>query len=184
MHFKNKQTEYSVFMWPLFWSREDNYGHTKRKSKQLVPIFMWANTEHPDGTVTSDIRVWPFAGYTNRGDLEHKLRVLDLGMPGLFDSDTMAKTFGAFYQLWLDRKAIVNDSTIHEKRAFLDLYHSVESNGHSRWSIPVLGGQWTEPNGITHSSWLLGLIRWHDGDDSGFETPAFPGPGWPDLSQQ
>ena len=187
-HFKNEQTEYSIFMWPFFWSRKDDYGRTKRESTQLVPLFLWANTYHPDGTVTTDVRIWPFAGYTKRSgpddsDLEHKVRVLDLGMPGLFDSETMSKSFGAFYQLWLDRKAVVDDKPIHEKRAFLNMYHSVESAGHSRWSIPVLGGQWTEPNGITHSSWLFGLIRWRSGDDGGFEAPAFPGPGWPNLSQ-
>jgi hypothetical protein len=186
-------------MWPFFWNRKDEYGNTKRESKQLVPIFLWAKTERYDPktkatTVATDVRLWPFAGYTKQVeikedevehvDLGHKLRVLDLGMPGLFDSETMAKSVGAFYQLWLDRKAMVHDKPIHEKRAFLNLYHSVESAGHSRWSIPVLGGQWTEPNGVTHSSWLFGLIRWRSGDNGGFETPAFPGPGWPDLSQQ
>ena len=183
MHFKNDQTEYSVYLWPFFWDRKDDYGNTTRESKQLVPLFLWAKTKHEDGTTTKDLRIWPFVGYTKRGDLEHKIRTLDLGMPGLFNSETVARAFSSFYQFWLNQKTIIKEKTITEKRAFLNLYHSIESDGHFRWSIPFLGGQWTEPNGVTHSSWLLGLIRWKSGHNGGWESPAFPGPGWPDLKQ-
>ncbi len=182
IHFENEQTEYSVFLWPFFWHRQDHFNGMERDGRYFVPIFFHTKTKREDGTNEHHFRIWPFFSYEMEANKRTLLRILDFGIPRLLNPDNFARSFGFLYQIWLDRNQIRPQSiTVHEKRAWFNLYHEAEAGGHKRWSVPVLGGKWTEPNGIVHSSWLFGLIRWRSGENGGFEAPAFPGPGWPDL---
>ena len=182
MHYENAQREYSVFLWPFFWHTKDTFNEMEREGHYFVPLFMHTKTTRDDGTVERHLRIWPFMSYEYEAKKREALRFFDLGLPGFLDPEGFYQMFGFLYALWNDRNQIEPDPiTVHEKRAWFNLYHQAEAAGHERWSIPAVGGKWTEPDGTVHSSWLFGLIRWRSGDDGGLETPAFPGPGWPDI---
>ncbi|MFK5954898.1 MAG: hypothetical protein QM477_00480 [Planctomycetota bacterium] len=182
MHYENAQTEYSAFLWPFFWHTKSHFNKMKSEGYYFVPLFMHSKTLRDDGTEERNLRIWPFMSYEFEARKREVLRVLDLGIPRLLDPEGFYQMFGFLYTLWDNRDQIEADPiVVHEKRAWFNLYHEAEAAGHERWSIPVIGGKWTEPDGTTHSSWLFGLIRWRSGEGGGLESPAFPGPGWPDI---
>lgn len=182
MHYKNRQTEFSVFLWPFFWHRTDHFNGMEREGHYFVPLFMNTRTTRDDGTLERHLRIWPFLAYEYEANKRELLRVFDLGLPGFLDPENLSLMFGFLYEVWVDRAQQEPDPIlVREKRAWLNLYHEAEAGGHTRWSLPAIGGRWTEPDGTVHSSWLFGLLRWRSGEGGGLEAPAFPGPGWPDL---
>jgi hypothetical protein len=182
LHYEDEQTEYSVFLFPFFWHREDDFNGMQRTGNYFVPLFFSTVTRRDDGRRGRNLRIWPFFSYEFEEERFERTRLLDLGLPKVLDPEDLARSFGFIYEFWIDRERFEPDPIlVREKRAWLDLYHEASAGGHSRWSIPIIGGQWTEPDGTTHSSWLLGLLRWRSGEDGGIQSPAFPGPGWPDL---
>lgn len=182
LHYEDQYTEYSVFLWPFFWHRQDQFNGMERDGRYFVPFFFSTRTTRDDGTIERKLRIWPFFGYEMEAHKREVLRILDFGLPRVLNPELLARSFGFLYELWMDRAQREPDPiVVREKRAFLNLYHEAEAGGHERWSLPILGGKWTEPDGTVHSSWLFGLLRWRSGEDGGLEVPAFPGPGWPDL---
>ena len=179
LHFENESTEYSSFLWPIFWVREDHFGEIERKSFYAVPLFWKSRTRRADGTKEGRWQVWPLARseWDNQGNAE--FASLAPGFQRVLLGDALSRNFGFAFEIWAGRDDGF-DGPRH-RRVILDLFHSAESAGHKRWSIPFLGGQWTEPNGVVHTSLLLGLLRFRSGPGGGLEEPAFPGPGWPDL---
>jgi hypothetical protein len=182
LHYEDEQTEYSVWLFPFFWHREDHFNGMERTGNYFVPFFMSTKTQRDDGTTGRHFRLWPLFSYEfEEGNFE-QTRFLDLGLPKVLNPNTLARSFGFIYEFWFERESFKPDPlVVKEKRAWLNLYHETEAAGHKRWSLPFIGGQWTEPNGTTHSSWLFGLLRWRSGDNGGMQSPAFPGPGWPDI---
>jgi len=182
LHYEDEKTEYSVLLFPFFWHRKDHFNDMERTGNYFVPFFMSTKTERGDGTSERHFRIWPFLSYEFEESKREQTRLLDFGLPGVLDPESLARSFGFFYEFWVQRD--VQEPApivVKEKRAWFNLYHQAEAAGHSRWSVPILGGQWTEPDGTTHSSWLFGLLRWRSGNNGGMDSPAFPGPGWPDI---
>lgn len=211
LHYEDEHTSFSSWMFPLFWKRHDEFGNMVRDGYYAVPLWWKLDTHRfddldgdgvPEQTSTETLtRVWPF--YANQAEQDHydlsqEGSALDIdgnlipldkedGMHGHVEApyfgEALARNLTRPLALWQRHQQEPSSPVV--ERAFLGLYHSVESDGHSRWSMPILGGQWTEPNGTKHHSYLFGLLRWQSGgSDNGLEAPAFPGPGWPDLSRQ
>ncbi len=198
LHYEDEHTEYSSWMFPLFWKRHDEFGKMERDGWYALPLWWKLKTKRfddldgdgvPEQTATETLtRLWPF--YAHQAEQDHY--DLNSGQP-LTDEEGRhghmeAPYFGEALARNLTRPLAIWQSHQQEptspvvERAFLGLYHSVEADGHKRWSMPLIGGQWTEPNGTKHHSYLFGLLRWKSGgDDNGIQAPAFPGPGWPDL---
>ncbi len=179
LHFESEFTEYGAVMWPIFWWRRDTIDGRETRSFWAVPLWFSSRTRHADGGEDREWRLWPLARSEQQADGGHDFSTLAPGLDPLLESDALSRNLGFAFELWTDRAE--SPAAPRERRAWLDLYHSVEAGGHRRWSVPLLGGRWTEPDGTTHTSLLLGLIRWRSGPDGGLEEPAFPGPGWPDL---
>ncbi|MHC4837917.1 MAG: hypothetical protein ACYTF3_06995 [Planctomycetota bacterium] len=182
LRFENEQTEYTSVLWPFFWHRKDDFNGMTREGHYFVPLFMNVTAVREDGRRQRHLRIWPFTSYRLDQGRRELLRVLDLGIPVLLEPDNLSRSFGWIYEVWTAHaRQAPEPIPVREKRAWFNLYHEVEAGGHERWSIPVVGGRWTEPDGTVHSSWLFGLIRHRSGPGGGMEVPAFPGPGWPDI---
>ena len=179
VRFEDAQTEYTVWMWPLFWRRHDHFGGLERHSFYAVPFYARSATLREDGRRERAERFWPLARVQEDDLGNERFAVLSPGLEPLLNSDQLSRNLGFAFEVWSGGADAAQG--LRERRLFLDLYHRAEGGGHKRWSIPVLGGQWTEPDGTVHTSLLLGLLRWRSGPGGGLEEPAFPGPGWPDL---
>lgn len=179
LHFRSEQTEYRSLIWPIFWWRHDTIDGRDTRSFWAIPLWFSSRTLQPDGGEDSSWRLWPLVRDVEQADGGHDRAALAPGIEPLLESGALSRNLGFAFEIWADRRDDANAP--RTRRAWLDLYHSVAAAGHRRWSLPVLGGQWTEPDGTTHTSLLFGLIRWRTGASPGFEEPAFPGPGWPDL---
>lgn len=204
LHYEDEHTSFSSWMYPLFWKRRDEFGNMERDGYYALPFWWRLDTKRyddlngdgtPEHTSTETLtRVWPF--FAQRKEQDHfdlsqnqEMIPLDpeLGLHGHTEApyfgEALARNLTRPLALWQRHQEEPQSPVV--ERAFLGLYHSVESDGHKRWSMPVLGGQWTEPNGVKHHSYLFGLLRWQSGgENSGIQAPAFPGPGWPDLRRQ
>ncbi|RMH01969.1 MAG: hypothetical protein D6702_10060 [Planctomycetota bacterium] len=180
LHFRSEATEYGSILWPIFWWRHDTIDGRETTSFLAAPIWFASRTRHPDGGEDRRWKLWPLAAAGREADGGLDRAVLSPGLDPLLSSAALRRNLGFVFELWSDRRR--DAAAPRTRRAWLDLYHSVEAGGHRRWSLPVLGGRWTEPDGTKHTSLLFGLIRWRSGPDgTAFEDPAFPGPGWPDL---
>ncbi len=178
--YEDPEIEYQSALWPIFWHRRESYSDVEIESWHAVPLWNASNNSYADGREGWDRRLWPLFSLRHTAAGDTLFRALDLGLPGISNGDTLSHLFGTLYEFWVLR-ARANQPRVRETRGFLDLYHSTEAGGHSRWSVTGLGGNWTEPDGTSHWSILFGLLRWRSGDGGGLEVPAFPGPGWPDL---
>lgn len=180
--YEDEQVSTQASPWPLFWHREERYSDVDVESWHLVPFWAWSRSDYDDGRTAHSQRLWPLYSWRRTPAGDTLFRAFDLGLPGLFNGDTLSHLFGTLYEFWVARARLAGPP-LEETRGFLDLYHSAEAGGHRRWSVSGLGGKWTEPDGTSHWSLLFGLLRWRTGDGGGLEVPAFPGPGWPDLSR-
>lgn len=179
LHFEDEENDFTAWMWPIFWSRHARFGGTEYDAFYAVP-FWWSTTRRrEDGTVEDEVRIWPLARAFTSTDGARRFAALAPGLEPLLDSEALSENLGFLFELWSVRRDGL--TAPRESRALLDLYHSAESAGHRRWSVPGLGGVWTEPDGTAHYSLLFGLLRFRTGAEGGLEDPAFPGPGWPDL---
>ncbi len=182
-HYEDEDTEHTAFLWPVFWTRRDRFGGIERESFYAVPLYWRSETRRTleDGSEVREYseHLWPFARSWRDSEGREDFALPAPGMEPLLDSRILSRNLGFAFELWAGSDE--GPGGVRERRAFLNLYHETESAGHRRWSVPILGGQWTEPDGTVHTSLLLGLLRWRSGPDGGLEEPAFPGPGWPDL---
>ncbi len=181
LHFESEATEYGSVLWPVFWWRHDRIDGRETHATWAIPLWFGSRTTHADGGEDRVWRVWPLVRSETDRDGGHDLRALSPGLEPVLESRALSRNLGFAFEVWADRREAADAP--RERRAWLNLYHSVEAGGHRRWSVPLLGGRWTEPDGTTHTSLLLGLLRWRSGPDGGLEDPAFPGPGWPDLHE-
>ncbi len=183
LHFQSEHTEYRSWLWPILWQRHDTIGGRQRDSFLAIPLYFASRTIREDGRRNSKWRVWPLVRSERDDDGSGKLILPAPGIEPVLESEALSRNLGFAFEIWADRRDAGEEGIrVRSRRAFLDLYHSSEGGGHRRWSIPFLGGRWTEPDGTTHTSLLMGLLRWSSGPRGrGLEDPAFPGPGWPDL---
>jgi len=188
IHFEDEDTEFQSYLFPFFWKRKDDFGGMQRDGYYALPFWWTLTTKRYDDldgdgvdehVATEKIsRLWPFAAWKTVVD-ESTGRGLDQN-EGPYFGEVIARNLTRPLAIWQRNKMHEHGPIL--ERAFLGLYHSLESAGHRRWSVPIVGGRWTEPDGTRHHSYLFGLIRWSTGNSgSGWETPAFPGPGWPEL---
>jgi hypothetical protein len=188
MHFEDKQSDFTSWLFPIFWRRHDEFGKMERDSWYAVPLWWRLKTKRfddldgdglPDQTSVETItRFWPFLGVKNTVETDGTRPEHHIEMP--YFSEAVSRNFTRPLAFWQEHQYRKDGPKI--ERALLGLYYSIRSGGHHRWSIPILGGQWTEPDGTRHHSYLLGLLRWQSGGpEAGMQAPAFPGPGWPDL---
>jgi len=203
LHYEDEQTSYSSWLVPIFWKRHDEFGDMERDGYYAVPLWWQLKTKRfddvdgdgsPDVTSTETLtRFWPFFANQAEQDFwdlsadEPQPLAVEDGSHGHTEApyfgEAVARNFTRPLAVWQQHQQEPKSPKV--ERAFLGLYHSIESGGHRRWSIPILGGQWTEPNGARHHSYLFGLLRWQSGgSNAGLQTPAFPGPGWPDLRRR
>lgn len=183
-HYKNDFTEVTSVLWPIFWWRRDSLSTDgEREAWYALPFYYQTRSKWENGDKASTTRVWPLGSKTRTRDGTAKIRILDPGIPEVLNPDVLSRNFGFLYEVWAEREQPAPAPLTEEKRAWLGLYRSTAGSGHRRSSFSGLGGRWTEPDGTTHTSLLFGLLRWRSGPDgSNLEAPAFPGPGWPDLS--
>ena len=168
---KDATGETTSWLWPLIWHREFNYTNMQGDSSHVFPFFHKGSRRFADGSKEELLHLWPLGIH-----IETPQRKL-LALPSL--GSAADKRLGFIYQAWRDS----SENETRDRRLWLGLYRKIESSGHSRWSIPILGGVWEEPNGTRHHSWLGGLLRWQTGPRGvAMEAPAFPGPGWPTLA--
>lgn len=179
LHYENQDTEYTSFLWPIFWKREDRFGGMQKRSFYAMPFYWASKTRRDRQADEASARLWPLARNWESQDGREDWASLAPGFDPILNSEALSRNLGFLFEIWAGRSDGLSGPK--ERRFFLNLFHQSESGGHRRWSIPVLGGQWTEPDGTTHTSLLLGLLRFRSGPDGGLEPPAFPGPGWPDL---
>jgi hypothetical protein len=188
VHFEDAQSQFTSWMFPIFWRRHDEFGNMERDSWYALPLWWKLNTKRyedtdgdglPDQTSEETItRFWPFIGLKNTVEDDGARREHHVETP--YFGEQIARNLTRPLAFWQEHQSRADGPKV--ERAFLGLYYSIRSGGHHRWSVPLLGGQWTEPDGTRHHSYLLGLLRWQSGgENSGIHAPAFPGPGWPDL---
>ncbi|TAH34891.1 MAG: hypothetical protein EYC70_13900 [Planctomycetota bacterium] len=182
MRFEDEQTEFTVWMWPLFWDRTDHFGDITRESFYAMPVYWRSRTLRADGREERRERLWPVARVYEDNQGNERFAALAPGIEPILNSEQLSRNLGFAFEVWAGSSDAVSGVT--QRRAFLNLYHTAQAAGHTRWSVPILGGQWTEPDGTVHTSLLLGLLRFRSGPGGGLEEPAFPGPGWPDLHVQ
>jgi len=174
LHYEDETTEYTSILWPIFWSRHDQIEGFRKDAIYALPVFYSARTKDFDGKEEHSWQIWPLAGADDKG-----FQAFDFGVPGMIDGGALKRHLGF---AWEWAKVKNHPQGVVEQRAWLGLWHRTKGGGHSRWSVPILGGAWEEPDGTTHHSHLFGLIRWSSSDSGvSFEAPAFPGPGWPSL---
>lgn len=178
IRYEDESTEFTAWMWPIFWIRQDHFGGIQRDSFYALPFYFRSCTRSPAGTERKE-RLWPLVRAQRDDAGGERFALLAPGIEPILSSDALSRNLGFAFEVWAGDSPAASGP--RQRRAFLNLYHSAEYAGHRRWSVPVLGGQWTEPDGTVHTSLLLGLIRFRSGAGGGFEEPAFPGPGWPDL---
>ena len=177
LHYEDETTEYTSILWPIFWKRHDQIEGFTKDAIYALPLFWSSRTKNFNGQEESSWHIWPLASHDKSG-----FRALDFGVPGLIDGGALRRNLGF---AWEFAKTENHPGHVVEQRSWLGLWHGTTGGGHSRWSIPVLGGSWKEPNGTTHHSHLLGLLRWTSSDKGlSWEAPAFPGPGWPSIEDQ
>ncbi len=184
LHFEDQHTEFTSWVWPFFWRRHDEYGGQVTDGTYAVPLWWHLRTKRyqdvdGDGQpeeVGEEVltQSWPLFAKQDYSDGRRHFETPYLGK-------VIARNLTNPLALWQSHQREAGSDATKVERAFLGLYHSVRSGGHHRWSVPVVGGVWTEPDGTRHHSWLFGLLRWRSGSGGGLERPAFPGPGWPDL---
>ncbi len=202
MHFEDEATEWSALLFPLFWKRHDHFGDIDREAHYALPLWWSWTTKRYDAPASDPDRqliqveevrrLWPFAAWRRIQPVdpdrppiapEDALRPEDvegdqLEVPYL--GEQIARNLTRPLALWQRREYAPRGPRL--ERAFLGLYHSLKAEGHHRWSMPIIGGQWTEPGGTRHHAYLFGLLRWSSGRDGRtWQAPAFPGPGWPEL---
>lgn len=184
IHYENDHTEYASVLWPFFWWRRDQLiDDGVRNAWYALPLWYHSVSKWPSGEGSSTTRLWPLGSKVRERDGSMRLRILDPGIPEVLDPEVMSRNFGFLYEVWAVREQPAPAPLSRERRAWLGIYRSTEGSGHRRSSWSGLGGRWTEPDGTTHTALLFGLLRWRSGADGrSWEAPAFPGPGWPDLS--
>lgn len=186
VHYRDAATEFASVLWPFFWWRRDGLTDGgQREAWYGLPLFFAQRSRWPDGSRASATRLWPLASARSDRDGSRVIRILDPGIPPVLDSEVASRNFGFLYEVWSRRDAPAPAPVVRRERAWLGLYHAAEGGGHRRASFAGLGGRWTEPDGTVHTSLLFGLLRWRTAPGGGrsLEAPAFPGPGWPDLSR-
>lgn len=205
VHFEDEQTEWSAVLWPIFWSRQDRFGDIERDADYVLPLWWSWRTKRYDSLNPRDPdrkliqieevrRLWPFAAWRRITPVDPEAPRADPAeavQPELVEGDRveapylgeqLARNLTRPLALWQSHEYRPDGPRL--ERAFLGLYHSLQASGHRRWSIPVLGGQWTQPDGTRHHAYLFGLVRWRSGPAGrAWQAPAFPGPGWPELHQ-
>jgi hypothetical protein len=202
MHFEDDSTEFSAIIFPLFWKRQDDFGQIEREAHYALPLWWSWTTKRYDKNkglegrrlvqIEKVRRLWPFAAWrrvipADPNDIpidpKDALRPEDIEgdqFEAPYFGEQIARNLTRPLALWQRREYRPNGPRL--ERAFLGLYHSLESEGHSRWSMPGIGGQWTEPDGTRHHAYLFGLLRWRSGSKGmDWQAPAFPGPGWPEI---
>lgn len=185
LHYEDDRTEFKSVLWPIFWWRRDQLTDAgEREAWYALPFYFRSASAWADGSTSSSTRLWPLGSKTRERDGASQVRILDPGIPEVLDPEVLSRNFGFLYEVWSAREQPAPAPAAVEKRAWLGLYSSTAGSGHRRSSWTGLGGRWTEPDGTTHTSLLFGLLRWRSAPDGsgGWEAPAFPGPGWPDLS--
>lgn len=185
MNYKDPSTEFRSVLWPLFWWRRDQLQDDgEREAWYGLPFFHASRSAYKDGSSSEQTRFWPIYSETVERDGSGVLRILDPGIPPALNPEVLSRNFGFLYELWSDRRLPPQAPVERVRRGWLGLWHDAEGSGHRRRSFAALGGQWNEPDGTAHTSLLFGLLRWRTGPDGerSLEAPAFPGPGWPDLS--
>ena len=137
----------------------------------VFPFFHKGSRRFDDGRREDLLHLWPLGIRIETPERSH------LAFPSL--GTATDERLGFAYQAW---RSTIAGATL-DRRFWLGLYREIEVGGHHRWSVPLLGGAWTEPDGTRHHSWLGGLLRWRTGPrGAAMEAPAFPGPGWPSLA--
>jgi len=148
----------------------------ERESWYAVPLLWKSKTKYKDGREEDYLRIFPF--FARRTITHHHNITTQVASPDA--GSAVSRNWLYPFSLWKETNE--GRSGFREKRALFGLYREIRSSGHSRKSVPILGGVWEEPDGTRHHSWLLGLLRWTTGENGSWQAPAFPGPGWPDLS--
>lgn len=187
IHYRDPNTEFKSVLWPIFWWRRDQLTDDgEREAWYALPFYFHSASAWADGGQASETRLWPLGSKSSARDGATQIRILDPGIPTVLDPDVLSRNFGFLYEVWAQREQPAPAPLTEDRRAWLGLYRSTAGSGHRRSSLAGLGGRWTEPDGTTHTSLLFGLLRWRSAPDGsgGWEAPAFPGPGWPDLSAQ
>lgn len=185
IHYEDPDTEFRSVLWPLFWWRRDALARAgERESWYGLPLFWASRSRFDDGGREAHTRFWPLASARRDRDGGGVVRILDPGIPPVLEPEVLSRNFGFLYEVWSDRRAPPPAPAERVRRGWLGLWHDAEGSGHRRRSFAGLGGRWNEPDGTAHTALLFGLLRWRTGPDGArsLEAPAFPGPGWPDLS--
>lgn len=185
LHYEDPDTEYRSVLFPFFWWRKDQLAlGGERESWYGVPLFYSSRTQWDDGTHAEHTRMWPVFSEKVERDGASTVRILDPGIPAVIQPETLSRNFGFLYEVWSDRRPAQPAPVQRMRRGWLGLWRDVEGSGHRRRSFAGIGGEWNEPDGTAHTALLFGLLRWRTDPDGtrSLETPAFPGPGWPDLS--
>ncbi len=180
--FETPEAEYFAFAIPLFWNYKSQTGERTRVATYALPLWVSVYETHKDGREARTWQLWPLIRRIENLAGDSSLKILSPGLSPVIPPDALSRNLGPFFELWSERKVAALD--LEEKRSLGGLYHEAAAAGHRRWSLPLLGGRWTEPDGTVHVSLLAGLLRWKT-DPQGnkrAEAPAFPGPGWPSLT--
>jgi hypothetical protein len=185
IRFRDPGTEFRSVLWPIFWWRRDRLDDDgERTAWYGLPLFFASRSQWSDGSTSEQTRFWPLFSERTERDGARTVRILDPGIPPVLDPEVLSRNFGFLYEVWSDRQLPAPAPIARDRRGWLGLWRDAEGSGHRRRSFAGLGGRWNEPDGTAHTALLFGLLRWRTGPDGArsFEAPAFPGPGWPDLS--
>jgi len=182
LSFQNEKSTWRCFFWPLFWHRLAQSLDAQKETWSFLPFWQKTTTSFHNGQSHTMSHAWPLLRVQKASDGRRDVRFPSPGLSPILDPDALSNNLGPAFEIWTDRSG--PEEAWNEQRVIGNLYHAAQGDGHSRWSIPLLGGIWKEPNGTEHVSLLGGLIRWKSNEQgTSWELPAFPGPGWPALDE-
>ncbi|MCH2101437.1 MAG: hypothetical protein MK209_05910, partial [Planctomycetes bacterium] len=202
VRYESESTEWTALMFPLFWKRQDHFSNIETDAHYALPLWSsWTTKRYDNMDPNADRklvqieeyrRLWPFAAWRRitkvdldapviaTEDMLHPEEIEGDQLEAPYLGEQLARNLTRPLALWQNREYQPQGPRL--ERGFLGLYHSLKTEGHHRWSIPIIGGQWNEPDGTRHHAYLFGLLRWRTGPNGrNWQAPAFPGPGWPEI---
>ncbi|MAE28900.1 MAG: hypothetical protein CMJ87_07945 [Planctomycetes bacterium] len=175
--FEGDGLKQSSHLWPLFTTRQEEYGERRKAAETLIPIWQHSRTIGADGSESSFTKLWPLF----QGDDDGERRRLSFpALSPLWRSPNLDEHYAWLYEAFVRETG----TDFRRERSWLGLWRREQDRDEDRaslaglWSRRIFSRRGEE---VTETSLLFGLLRWSSSAAEGIKwmPPALPGPGWP-----